>query len=481
MRALMWFRADLRVNDNPALTRACVESDDGVVAVFCICPTQWREAHHWGDAKAGFVMRSLAALRDRLETLRIPLKIVESDEFSSVPGALVELARSAKCDRLYFNREYEWNERERDEAVVEAFDDAGLNTLSFDDQVLYEPGSVLTKSSNSFYSVYSPFKKACWKRYNDELAEGNDWVVLDTPKKASAIEIEGDEFPDQIDGFAEADIDWDLWPAGEKAALNRMRAFVRHKIGDYKESRDFPARDETSRVSAYLASGVLSPRQCMRAALDANGDRIDDGNPGVVGWMEEILWREFYRHVLVGFPRVTRDRNFNADYDGLAWRDAPEDLDAWKAGRTGYPIVDAAMRCLTKTGWMHNRLRMIVAMFLTKHLLIDWREGEKHFMKHLVDGDLAANNGGWQWSASTGTDAQPYFRIFNPTSQSEKFDPDGAFIRAWVPELCDVTGKAIHEPHRNAKVDLNGYPEPIVGQKEGRERALGVFKAHRGK
>jgi deoxyribodipyrimidine photo-lyase len=479
MRTMMWFRSDLRVHDNTALTRACASSDDGVVAVFCVCPRQWREEHDWGGPKAGFVMRQVRALHGRLETLNIPLKIVRTPDFGGVPAALVGLARSAGCDRLFFNREYEWNERRRDEAVVDAFEDAGLEAHGSHDQVLFEPGTILTKSNNSFYGVYSPFKRACWKRYGEEFEAAGGWRVLETPERVKSIKIDADAVPGSVEGFDDAGIDWGLWPAGEGAALERLGAFAQNRIGSYKEARDFPARDETSRVSAYLAAGVLSPRQCMQAALDANGGVIDGGDPGAVGWMEEILWREFYRHVLVGFPRVSRDRNFNAVYDGLSWRDAPADLEAWKAGRTGYPIVDAAMRCLTRTGWMHNRLRMIVAMFLTKHLLIDWREGERHFMRHLVDGDLAANNGGWQWSASTGTDAQPYFRIFNPTSQSEKFDPEGVFIREWVPELSGVTGKAIHEPHRNAAGDLNGYPEPIVGQKEGRERALAAFKAHR--
>ncbi len=475
----MWFRSDLRVNDNTALARACAESDDGVVAVFAVCPRQWRDRHDWGGPKVGFVMRQVSALSERLASLNIPLKIVRSDFFEGVPDRLVELAQATACDRLYFNREYEWNERARDEAVVEAFEDAGLNTLSFHDQVLFEPGSILTKSSDSFYAVYSPFKKACWNRFNEELRSGGGWTVLDAPSAARPVGIDPDTVPLTVEGFDDTDIDWDLWPAGERAASNRLHAFVRSRIGHYREARDFPSRDETARISAHLAAGVLSARQCMQAALGANGGAIDSGNDGAVGWMEEILWREFYRHVMVGFPRVSRDRNFNTDYDGLAWRDAPEELEAWKTGRTGYPIVDAAMRCLKQTGWMHNRLRMIVAMFLTKHLLIDWREGERHFMRHLVDGDLGSNNGGWQWSASTGTDAQPYFRIFNPTSQSEKFDPDGSFIREWVPELRDVKGKAIHEPHARSRADLRGYPEPIVGQKEGRERALEVFKAHR--
>lgn len=472
----MWFRSDLRVNDNTALTRACEESTGGVVAVFAVCGRQWRERHDWGDTRVAFLLRNLEALKERLGSINVPLRIVSCETFEGVAERLVSVARETGCERLYFNREYEWNEQRRDEAVADAFSEAGLSCCGYHDQVLYEPGTVLTKSGDSFYTVYSPFKKACWKRFEEEGA----WEVLAAPRSQAEIDdVDGDDVPTRVDGFGETDVDLADWPAGEQAASNRLHAFVRHRIEGYKDARDFPARDETSRISAHLAVGVLSPRQCMRAALEENGGAISSGNAGAVGWMEEILWREFYRHVLVGYPRVSRGRNFNTDYDGLPWRSAPDDLEAWKDGRTGYPIVDAAMRCLRETGWMHNRLRMVVAMFLTKHLLIDWREGERHFMQHLIDGDFAANNGGWQWSASTGTDAQPYFRIFNPTSQGEKFDPDGAFVKKWIPELGGVPAKAVHEPHAKFKGDLSGYPKPIVGQREGRERALEVFKSHR--
>jgi deoxyribodipyrimidine photo-lyase len=222
---------------------------------------------------------------------------------------------------------------------------------------------------------------------------------------------------------------------------------------------------------------VLSPRQCLHAALAANQGEFDSGNPGVVTWINELLWREFYKHILVGYPRVSRHRAFRLETEAVPWRHAPQELAAWQEGRTGLPIIDAAMRQLLATGWMHNRLRMIVAMFLTKNLLIDWREGERFFMRHLIDGDLAANNGGWQWSASTGTDAAPYFRIFNPISQSQKFDPDGHFIRQWVPELAGLNKRDIHDPSSLGGLFApSGYPRPIVDLSRSRERALAAFK-----
>ena len=268
-----------------------------------------------------------------------------------------------------------------------------------------------------------------------------------------------------------------LWPAGEAAAQRRLAEFADTALGRYDSQRDFPALPGTSQLSPYLATGVLSPRQCLHAALAANGGEFASGNTGAVSWINELLWREFYKHVLVGYPRVSMGRAFRAETEALAWRDAPADLEAWQQGRTGIPIVDAAMRQLLATGWMHNRLRMIVAMFLTKNLLIDWRAGERWFMQHLIDGDLAANNGGWQWSASTGTDAVPYFRLFNPLSQSKRFDPDGRFIRQWVPELAGLDARDIHHPAAlGGPFGVPGYPAPIVDLPRSRERALAAFR-----
>ncbi|MGD8417509.1 MAG: FAD-binding domain-containing protein, partial [Pseudomonadales bacterium] len=260
--------------------------------------------------------------------------------------------------------------------------------------------------------------------------------------------------PDALNGLPEAAQDPD-WPAGHSAAADRLDAFVSGQLERYDEDRDYPAKPATSRLSAYLNVGAVSVRTCYaRAAAAPEGS-------GRESWLSELVWREFYRHVVAAHPHVSRGHAFQQHLDGLDWRHDPEGLAAWKAGETGYPLVDAGMRQLLETGFMHNRLRMITAMFLSKHLLIDWHEGERHFMRHLRDADFASNNGGWQWSASTGTDAAPYFRIFNPSSQAKKFDPDEDFIRRFVPELADGS---------------RHYPEPIVEHKAARERALAFFK-----
>lgn len=472
----MWFRADLRVRDNLALHAACVRASGGVVAVFAVCPEQWRDLHDWSDAKVDFVLRNLAELKAALGKLNIPLKIVTTPRFDGVPAALTRLAHECRCSAIFYNREYEWNERRRDDAVDAAMASAGVPVHALTDQVVFAPGEVMTKAA-SWYTVFSPFKRAWRERY----AAGEGPTSVGMPKKQPAIEIEADAVPEAVEGFdrGAAAVRPDLWGAGEAHAGERLAKFVDARIDAYKERRDLPAINGTSTLSPYLAAGVLSPRQCVEAALAVNGGRIDAGGAGVMGWIDELIWREFYKHVLVGFPRVSRGRAFKVETERVAWREDTAGLEAWKAGRTGYPIVDAAMRQLAQTGWMHNRLRMITAMFLTKDLLIDWRHGERHFMRTLVDGDLSANNGGWQWSASTGTDAQPYFRIFNPTTQGEKFDPEGVFIRKFVPELSQLTGKAVHAPSATGLFGRGGldYPAPIVDHKVARDRALAAFKA----
>jgi deoxyribodipyrimidine photo-lyase len=252
------------------------------------------------------------------------------------------------------------------------------------------------------------------------------------------------------------------------------------RIHAYHTTRDLPALEGTSQLSPYLAAGVISPRQCLLTAVSQNEGQIS-GAPGPTTWISELTWRDFYTHVLVGFPRVSRHQPFKQKTAAIRWRTNQDEFDAWCQGQTGYPLVDAGMRQLNQTGWMHNRLRMVTAMFLTKHLLIDWRWGEKYFMQRLIDGDLAANNGGWQWSASTGTDAVPYFRIFNPFSQSQRFDPQGTFIKKYCPELTDVPAAALHDARRLGQaVRERGlvYPPLLVDHKFARQRALAEFKAN---
>jgi len=492
MRALVWFRNDLRVHDNAALSRASRSATRGVVGVFLLSPGQWQE-HDWAAVKVDFVLRTLVELRTSLAKLNIPLLVRPADRFDVADAALLGIAKEHACDAMWFNREYEVNERERDERVTGVFERAGCSVQACDDQVVLEPGSVRTNDDRP-YTVYSPFKRKWYEVFTDRQAEPGvaEWPM---PKKQPAgIGIESDQIPSVVDGFSST-VDPSLWPAGEVAALRRLKTFLAEVGPTYKVVRDYPAQPGTSVQSPYLAIGAISPRVCVHRAIEANGGKLSKGNEGLVHWIGEVIWREFYKHLLVAFPRLCKGRPFQLATDRVQWRDDPQGFEAWKAGRTGYPIVDAGMRQLHETGWMHNRVRMITAMFLTKDLLLDWRLGERHFMRHLVDGDLSQNNGGWQWSASTGTDAQPYFRVFNPFSQSKKFDEDGVYIRRWVPELRDVSAATLHDPALLEKQfggralgdgarlfggdgeTLADYPASIVDHGMARERAIEAFKS----
>ena len=473
MRVLVWFRTDLRVVDNPALHHACGSADRGVVALFVITAKQWR-GHDWGANKVDFILRNLDSLSKSLKKLNIPLLVRSAGTFTQVPSTLRRVAKDCQCDTLCFNAEYEVNERRRDEAVRRAFEQRGLKVHMLHDQTVIRPDVIRTKEDR-FYTVFTPFKRA-WLGH---LAELGRPAPLGRPKRQAELVAAPDIVPERWAGFASGEAIRKLWPAGEKTAHRRLAAFIEHHIADYKRKRDEAAIKGTSRLSPYLAAGVISARQCLDAALQANNGRLETGRAGPLTWISELIWREFYRHILVGFPRVSMNRAFRLETERLAWRDDAEGFEAWCEGRTGFPIIDAAMRQLNETGWMHNRLRMIVAMFLTKDLFIDWRRGERYFMQHLIDGDLASNNGGWQWAASTGTDAAPYFRIFNPFSQSRKFDAAGDFIRRYVPELRDAEGDAVHEPARLPEMlrSMLDYPEPIVDHAEARQRTIAAFRA----
>ncbi|MFG0331319.1 MAG: deoxyribodipyrimidine photo-lyase [Phycisphaerales bacterium] len=475
MRPLVWFRADLRVEDNTALYHATRRATRGVVGVFIIARKQWKD-HDWADIKVEFLRRNLLELDDRLNTLNIPLVILEEDWFKTAPESLMDLARKHECDALYFNREYEVNETRRDDAVQSKFEEGGLEVHAFTDQVVVPPGSLRT-NEGKFYTVFTPFKKSWIARLEDDGRP----VSHGKPKKQASKVTASDTIPDEIVGFKRRAHQYDdsIWPPGESAAKRRLSAFVREPIDDYSDQRDLPGDDGTSRLSAYLTLGVISPRQCLEAAIEANNGSINGRKTSASVWISELIWREFYRHVLVGFPRVSMHRAFNKSTESIDWRDSESDFEKWVNGETGYPIIDAGMRQLDSEGWVHNRVRMIVAMFLTKDLLIDWRKGERHFMQRLIDGDLASNNGGWQWSASTGTDAAPYFRIFNPLSQSKKYDSEGDYIRRHVPELREAPTELLHDLDRWSDDDRKrfDYPKPMVDHASGRDRAIEAFKA----
>ena len=431
-------------------------------------PQQWLQ-HDDAPVKVDFWMRNLASLSGKLAKLNIPLLIETKKTFEDSAKAIVRLAKKHECSTVYWNREYEVNESARDRSTEKILSKAGVTVQQFHDRVIVPPEEIETKDGR-FYSVYTPYRKVWDTKFVDRLD------VLAKPRKQKPIDVAADPVPEKVAGFNFNGVRSDLWQEGENQASRRLQAFAQH-INAYGTDRDVPSVNGTSLLSPYLAAGVISPSQCVTAVLAACQNKlVKESGPGV--WVSEITWRDFYAHVMVGFPRVSMNQPFKSKTLGVPWRSDADDLAAWKSGMTGYPIVDAGMRQLNQTGWMHNRLRMVTAMFLTKNLLIDWRLGERYFMQNLVDGDLAANNGGWQWSASTGTDAVPYFRIFNPFSQSKRFDPDGKFIKRFCPELESVPARQLHNVDKFvAAASGLDYPRYIVDYKEGRERALAAFKS----
>lgn len=466
---LIWLRSDLRIDDNTALSAACERGP--TLALWLVSPGQW-QAHDDAACKVDFWLRNLRTLRQSLEALNIPLLIRTIDTWDQAPQAVLDACRQHRVEGVHWNEEYGINEERRDQATRALLEQSAIQAHSYLDQLFFRPGTVLTRSGD-YFQVFSQFKKNCLEHLHRSLP-----ALAPRVKPQSPLNIASDPIPEQIEGFDTPPRTLsDHWPAGEAEAQSRLTRFLDEAIDDYHHLRDLPAKPGTSQLSAYLAAGVISPRQCLHGALACNRGEFDSGSTGIQTWINELLWREFYKHILTGYPQVSRHRAFRTHTEALPWRDAPEDLAAWEQGRTGFPIIDAAMRQLLDTGWMHNRLRMIVAMFLSKNLLIDWRKGERHFMRHLIDGDLAANNGGWQWSASTGTDAVPYFRIFNPVSQSQRFDPQGRFIRHWVPELQGLDEKTIHQPVKVADLFApNSYHNPIVDLGSSRQRAMEAFK-----
>jgi len=464
---LVWLRNDLRITDNKALSAACSDPQAKVLAVFIATPAQWRQ-HHMAPRQAAFIHANLLHVQAALAARGIELICYQGDDFAGSINWLVEFCQRQQVTALFYNRQYEINERQRDARLEQAL--AGqVSCHSFDDSLLLPPGSVQT-GNGEMYKVYTPFRKAFLQRLTE-----SDVSSLPAPRsRGEAV------------GFtAAAAFDYPLaevgegYPAGEEAALHRLRAFCREQVQDYAKQRDLPAIAGTSNLSPYLAIGVISPRQCVNRLRVECPDVLEDPQSGAFCWLNELIWREFYRHLMVAYPALCKHRPFITWTDKVCWQRNDAALLAWQQGNTGYPIVDAAMRQLNQTGWMHNRLRMIVASFLVKDLLIDWRAGEQYFMSQLLDGDLAANNGGWQWAASTGTDAAPYFRIFNPTTQGERFDPKGTFIRKWLPELAEVPDNELHQPHRWAEKQQQvlNYPPPIVQHQQARLETLAAFEA----
>jgi deoxyribodipyrimidine photo-lyase len=475
---IVLFRRDLRVEDNRAVAAAFVAGAP-VIAVYISTPAQWQQ-HCLSPMQADLIERRLKALREELSQFETPMIFIECLDFDSGNQWLVEFCIKQRIEQVFFNREYEVNELRRDEDLVRQLNKNKIQSQSFDDKCVFSPGSIKNRQG-SYYKVFTPFKNEWMKR----LLVGGEMTqpfmrAEPKPKPKLNIDIEGEfdlELTQAEIALNYPKMDSRSWHSDSEAIQEVLNDFCINKSCDYQQNRDFPSVDGTSQLSPYLAIGALSARQCIRALLYYSRGNVTKG--GDI-WLSELAWRDFYTHLLVAMPKLSMNKAFLDWECKVAWSGDRNHFQNWAKGQTGYPIVDAAMRQLNTTGWMHNRLRMIVASFLTKDLHIDWREGERYFMSRLIDGDFAANNGGWQWSASTGCDAQPYFRIFNPTSQGEKFDSDTRFITHWIPELKPVPVKLRHKPWSWDQAESLDYPPPIVDHKVEREITLGMYKEAKG-
>jgi len=479
-KSLVWFRRDLRHTDHAALYYALSQSQS-VWCVFVFDTDILDALKAEGvaqDRRVDFLLASVAELDEALRKAGGGLIVLHGAAASCIP----ELAAELDVQAVFVNTDYEPAAVERDAAVDQALKKHGAQLLSYKDQVIFEKDEVLTQSAKPF-SVFTPYKNAWMAKL---AAAGGDFYLKPYPvenyfkalAKPPGKAHHGLPSHKAL-GFHPSNLQELKIPTGMSGAQALLEDFL-GRIGAYGTARDFPAVKGPSYLSIHLRFGTVSIRTLARAAMQAM--HAGQGAAGAAVWLSELTWRDFYFMILHHHPRVTA-KAFKPEYDAIKWehgKHAEELFAAWCEGRTGYPLVDAAMAQINQTGYMHNRLRMVVASFLTKDLGIDWRWGEKYFAIHLNDFDLSANNGGWQWASSSGCDAQPYFRIFNPVTQSEKFDPDGKFIRRYLPQLAKLSDKRIHAPwtatpdeRMSAGVTLGtNYPRPIVDHAQARERTL---------
>lgn len=468
--AILWFRNDLRLSDLPSLKAAA--QDYRVLPVFVFDPS---EGDEWaiGSASRWWLHHSLRTLQSGVAALGGQLLL----RSGSARDILPELVERTSAKAVYCSRQYQpWSDSlERD--LKAELDSRDVSFKRFPGTLLFEPGQVVTGAGQP-YKVFTPFWRACLRLMPVSSPTAVPDVEWATWTQLGHEQLEDWQLLPRAPNWAEG---WDtLWTPGEQGAHEALQRFLAGPVTRYAEGRDIPSESSTSRLSPHLHFGEISPRQVWHAAQSSRGDT--DRDNAVDKFLSEIGWREFCHHLMTLFPAMP-DRPFNAKFDHFSWQHNPEGLRAWQRGQTGYPLVDAGMRQLWQTGFMHNRVRMVVASFLTKHLLTHWREGERWFWDCLVDADLAANACSWQWVGGSGADAAPYFRIFNPVAQGEKFDPSGNYIRTWVPELAALPNKYLHKPWEapplileTAGVKLGQtYPHPIVEHKVAREAALAAY------
>jgi deoxyribodipyrimidine photo-lyase len=449
---ILWLRQDLRLADNPALA-AAIQTGLPIVPLFILHEAS--DGRAWGAASLWWLDTSLRALDADLRARGSRLILRRGDPAMIVPALAQELGAKVVWNRLYGHA-----------AVARDSDlKAALGAQSFNASLLVEPWAVKTGSGGHF-QVFTPFWRAAQAAIPDAPIHPAPKTMPAPPRWPASDDLADWRLhptaPDWSTGFSD-------WTPGEAGAQARLHAFIQQSLAAYPEARDRPDVDATSSLSPHLHWGEIGPRQ-VRAAVDVIS------GPAAAKFMAEIGWREFNHHLLYQHGALYK-QNIRRDFDRFPWRQDPEGLQAWRQGRTGYPMVDAGMRQLWATGFMHNRVRMIVASFLIKHLLIDWREGEAWFWDTLLDADAANNPGNWQWSAGSGADAAPFFRVFNPIAQGERYDPNGDYIRRWIPELAHLPAPAIHRPW---EIGVSGYPKPIVDHAMARQRALDAFQAMRG-
>ncbi len=465
--SIVWLRRDIRLHDHVALHFA-LKSSKNVYCLFIFDTAILNELTDKEDRRIEFIWESLHELKGKLNKLGSDIIIRHGGPKDLIPN----LIKKYNCEALFFNKDYEKYAIDRDDYLSKSLQNKNVNVHLFKDSVLYEKREILSQSESP-YTVFSPFKNNHLKRLE---SDGIPEYECETKKANFASFSDKDILSIESMGFKRTNLKVLNIPTGTMGGKKLLNDFV-SRMDHYKLMRDYPGKKGVSYLSVHNRFGTLSIREQASIAFKKNTE-------GAKVWLNELIWRDFYFQILANFPYVCEGKSFKPQYDKLKFENNQKFFDAWKVGKTGFPIIDAAMCQLNQTGFMHNRLRMIVASFLVKDLLIDWRWGEAYFAEKLIDYDLSANNGGWQWAASTGCDAQPWFRIFNPILQSQKFDPEGSFIKKYLPELQPLSKKEIHHPlsfyeknPENFQIKLGtDYPYPIVDHTEQRKKALKIYE-----
>ncbi|MBS1553017.1 MAG: deoxyribodipyrimidine photo-lyase [Bacteroidetes bacterium] len=476
MHYIYWFRKDLRLTDNHALARFLKDAVNGSSFSFIYIKNN-NSYRYFGEKRIVFLIQCLEELKQDLSDFKSELQIFSGKSIEVFKNILLEKNPVS----VYLNEQVEPYCRERDESVRKLIEDSGGIYNSFTDSTIFSPGEIKNGEGHQ-YKVFTPFKNNALSiltkdHYKKHVCDFSNINNKNEIIFKSQLKIKQDKKISGVSGSV-------IIKGGRKEGLSKLRDFYETKLNRYNSQRDFPSLNATSRLSAHLHFGTIGIREALRTAFAGlSKSESEKDEKEVQTWINELLWREFYYHITFHNPRLTY-QSFKTEYDDLNWNYDESNFRRWAEGKTGYPIVDAGMRQLNKEGWMHNRVRMITAMFLTKDLFIDWRLGEKYFAEKLIDLDFSSNNGGWQWSASTGVDAQPYFRIFNPYLQSKKFDPAGDYIRKYVPELSSLPVEFIHEPNimnhteqeKYRVIIGKDYPNPVIDHKAAKDIAIRNFK-----